>query len=76
MDEDELTVTLAPPFLFDATIGYWTGDPDLEALARALAEVPQDPSVRREVSDTGVTLSGPREAVLSEAAALREAGLE
>lgn len=76
MNRDELSLTLKPPFLFDETIGYWTGRPDWEALARAMARVPQTPGVRRELSDEGLVLRGPREAVLSEAASLREAGLD
>jgi hypothetical protein len=77
MEEDgELAVTLTAPQFFDQTIGYWTGEPDRELLARAQAQVPQDPAVEREVADASVTLRGPREAVLSEALALRAAGLE
>ena len=75
-EEGELAVTLTAPQFFDQTIGYWTGEPDLELLARALAEVPQDPSIERESEGGSVTLRGPREAVLSEALALRDAGLE
>lgn len=70
-----MQVWLQAPFLFDQSIGYWTGEPDREALARALLEVPQHPDVEREMSDNGVTLRGPEEAVLAEAALLREAGL-
>ena len=76
MEEQTTEVTLLAPFLFDQTIGYWTGEPDEEALARALAAVPQDPLVGRMVIPGGVTLSGPAAAVRAEAAALREAGLE
>jgi hypothetical protein len=77
MEEDgRLTVTLTAPQFFDQTIGYWTGEPDRDLLARALAEVPQDPTVEREMADGSITLRGPREAVLSEATALRDAGLQ
>ena len=69
-------ITLLAPLLFDQGIGYWTGEPDVEALARALAAVPQAPEVEREVSETGVTLRGPEEAVREEARLLRSAGLE
>lgn len=77
MEEDgRLTITLTAPQFFDQTIGYWTGEPDLELLARALAAVPQDPRIERETDGGCVTLRGPREAVLSEALALRDQGLE
>jgi hypothetical protein len=76
VEDGELTVTLTAPQFFDQTIGYWTGEPDRDLLARALAEVPQDPTVERETADGVITLCGPREAVLSEALALRDAGLE
>ena len=69
-------ITLHAPLYFDQSIGYWTGEPDREALARALAAVPQSPEVEREVTETGVLLSGPEEAVQEEARRLREAGLE
>ena len=69
-------VTLLAPFLFDQRIGYWTGEPDRDALARALAAVPQHAEVRREVLDNGVTLCGPEPGVFQEARLLREAGLE
>jgi len=69
-------VRLQAPFRFDQNIGYWTGDPDQEALSRALAAVPQGPDVEREVQEGGVTLRGPEDAVREEARLLREAGLE
>jgi hypothetical protein len=69
-------ITLYAPFFFDRSIGYWTGEPDREAAARALAAVPQGPEVEREVTDTGVVLRGPEEAIREEARRLREAGLE
>jgi hypothetical protein len=68
-------VTLQAPFSFDESIGYWTGEPDREALARALVTVPQHREVERELTETGVTLRGPAEAVYEEARLLREAGL-
>ena len=68
-------ITLTAPFYFDQGIGYWTGDPDQEALARALAAVPQHPEVEREMLEDRVILRGPQEAVLEEAHLLREAGL-
>ena len=69
-------ITLLAPFLFDQAIGYWTGEPDRQALARALAAVPQHPEVDREVRENGVTLRGPEQAIRDEARLLREAGLE
>jgi len=68
--------TLRAPYLFDDSIGYWTGEPDREALARALAAVPPHPDVMREVGDDAVTLRGPEEAVRESARLLRDAGLE
>ena len=69
-------VRLAAPFRFDQSIGYWTGEPDREALARALAAVAQSPEVEREVLEGEVILRGPEAPVLAEAALLRELGLE
>ena len=69
-------IVLLAPYLFDQSIGYWTGEPDREALARALAAVPRAPEVERETTPVGVVLRGPEEAVSQEARLLREAGLE
>jgi hypothetical protein len=69
-------ISLVAPYLFDQSIGYWTGEPDREALARALAAVPQHPEVEREALDDRVILRGPEEAIVEEARLLREAGLE
>lgn len=71
-----MEILLLAPFRFDQSIGYWTGDPDAEALATALAAVPQHPEVEREVGAAGVTLRGPEAAVREEARLLRAAGLE
>ena len=71
-----MELTLLAPMLFDQSIGYWTGAPDAEAMARALAAVPQNPEVEREVLAGRVTLRGPEEAVREEARLLRSAGLE
>ena len=38
---DTLEIWLQAPVLFDQSIGYWTGEPDRQALARALAAVPE-----------------------------------
>ncbi|HEU4753232.1 MAG TPA: hypothetical protein VFU47_08985 [Armatimonadota bacterium] len=67
---------LLAPVLFDQAIGYWTGEPDREALARALAAVPEHPAVERRPDAEGVTLRGPAAAVAEQAQRLREAGLE
>ena len=80
MDEDggglnEARITLLAPVRFDQEIGYWTGEPDEQALTAALEAVAQDPRVTRTLVAGGVTLSGPSEAVGAEAAALRRAGL-
>jgi hypothetical protein len=69
-------IELYAPFFFDESIGYWTGEPDREALARALAAVPEHPEVERVVSDAAVVLRGPDEAVREEARLLREVGLQ
>jgi hypothetical protein len=65
----------APP-RFDQSIGYWTGEPDLDALRHALASVPEDPAVARSITPEGLRLSGAPEAVHRQAEALRAAGLE
>jgi hypothetical protein len=70
-----IRIVLQAPYLFDETIGYWTGAVDGRVLARALAEVPQHPDVSRTVEGGSVTLEGPEPEVLDEARALREAGL-
>jgi hypothetical protein len=64
------------PLRFDQSIGYWTGEPDSEVLARALAAVPAHPDVRRLMTEAGVLLRGPAEPVREEARQLRDAGLE
>ena len=75
MSDPTFEAILRAPYLFDHGIGYWTGEPDRSVLARALAEVPQDPRVEREVMEGEVVLRGPEEVVLAEARLLREAGL-
>jgi hypothetical protein len=65
----------APP-RFDQSIGYWTGEPDLDAVRRALAAVAEDPAVRRAITPDGVLLTGDPKAVHQLAVALRAAGLE
>jgi len=71
-----IEITLLAPYYFDTDTGYWTGEPDQDALARALAAAPQHPDVERVTTETGVVLRGPEDAVQEEARALREAGLE
>ena len=73
---DTLEIRLQAPVLFDQSIGYWTGEPDRAALARALAAVPEHPDVERAMEEAGVLLRGPAEAVHIMARLLREAGLE
>lgn len=70
-----MEIRLLAPFFFDQSIGYWTGEPDREALARALAAVPEHPLVERVVTDADVLLRGPEEEVREQARLLREAGL-
>lgn len=74
--EDREEIALLAPYRFDRSIGYWTGEPDGEALARALAAVPEAPDVEREVTETGVVLRGPAPSVREQARLLREAGLD
>lgn len=76
MGLEPVEVRLSAPVLFDQSIGYWTGEPDREALARALAAVPEHPEVTRHPEEAGVLLRGPEEAVHTMARLLREAGLE
>lgn len=64
------------PFIFDQAIGYWTGEPDRQLLARALLSVPEDPAVEREVGEDRVILRGPSERVTVQADLLREQGLQ
>ena len=71
-----IELELRAPLRFDESIGYWTGEPDREAAARALALVPEDPEVRRSHTEAGVRLTGPPEAVTRQAEALRAVGLE
>jgi len=66
---------LAAPFRFDVSIGYWTGDPDLDLLARALATVPIDTLVAREVRGGQVRLVGDEVTVREQARLLRAEGL-
>jgi hypothetical protein len=66
---------LSAPFRFDVDIGYWTGEPDLELLAQALAAAPIDPAVERRVTAAGVRLRGAEPAVREQARLLRAAGL-
>lgn len=72
---DLVEVELLAPYLFDESIGHWTGEPDQAALSRALSAAPPHPEVEYVVSDTGVRLRGPASAVYETAAALRELGL-
>lgn len=72
---DTVEVELQAPFLFDETIGHWTGEPDREALSRALSAAPQHPEVEYLLLDAGVHLRGPAGPVYETAAALRELGL-
>lgn len=71
-----IEVALFAPLLFDQSIGYWTGEPDAEVLARALVTVDPVAEVEREVSASGVLLRGPVESTREQAYLLREAGLE
>jgi hypothetical protein len=70
-----IEVALSAPLFFDESIGYWTGEPDRDALERALEAVVPNPSVERTVTPEGVLLRGPEAPVLEEAARLRKAGL-
>ena len=74
--ESRAEVFLRAPLLFDQSIGYWTGEPDQAALARALAAVPEHPDVERVMEAAGVLLRGPADPVHVMARLLREAGLE
>lgn len=74
--EPILEVQLAAPLRFDVSIGYWTGERDEAILRSALATVPVDAQVDRRLSEDGVRLCGPSEAVREQARLLREAGLE
>lgn len=67
--------TLSAPFRFDVSIGYWTGEADLDVLAAALAAVEDDPEVERSVYENGVRLRGPGAAVREQARRLRALGL-
>ena len=71
-----IELELRAPLHFDESIGYWTGEPDLEAVTRALGLVPEDPEVRRSHTEAGVLLIGPPDAVMQQAEALRAVGLE
>jgi hypothetical protein len=71
-----MELRLLAPAYFDPAIGYWTGEPDVEALARALSAVPEDPRVQRVTEADAVLLRGPEAAVREQAHLLRQAGLE
>lgn len=68
-------IRLVAPAYFDPGIGYWTGEPDLAALERALAAVPPHPEVERLPIPGGVVLRGPEGPVRDQARRLRAAGL-
>ena len=68
-------ILLRAPLWFDESTGYWTGEPDRGAVAKALEAVPAAPGVERKVSDEGVLLRGSEPAVREQARKLREAGL-
>jgi hypothetical protein len=70
-----MEITLRPPLKFDQSIGYWTGEPDLAALSRALARVQGSSEVERITGPDQVLLRGPEAAAREEARLLREAGL-
>jgi hypothetical protein len=74
MDEERV---YAPPARFDATIGYWTGEPDEETLERAVESVSRDvPEVAATRCCLGhLHLRGPRAAVDAAEAAHLPAGL-
>lgn len=75
MEGDQLEVRLSAPERFDEAIGYWTGEPDREALAEAVAAIPETEGVERRVEAGGLILSGPARDVLEEARRFRELGL-
>jgi hypothetical protein len=71
-----MELRLLAPAYFNQQIGYWTGEPDREALARALSAVREDPRVERVTEPDAVLLRGPEDAVREQARLLQEAGLE
>lgn len=70
-----ITELYSASFRFDVSIGYWTGDPDVELLTQALAAAPLDPSVERQDSESGVRMRGSEPAVREQARRLCAAGL-
>jgi hypothetical protein len=72
---NEVTVTLTAPMLFDQSIGYWSGEPDLAAFEGALQLLPEDPRVKRRIEGTTIILNGPETAVRNQERLLQSAGL-
>jgi hypothetical protein len=75
LSEAQIELDLIAPPRFDAGIGYWTGELDLELVSQLLAQLPPTADVRRILTATGVRLIGRAAAVSEEAESLCKRGM-